>query len=227
MPEENKPMQWENLPAIRIIQQIKEGLLDAEKLQQEPRQLVVECLLMQMMPISKIAAFLKTSDRTIQRDKQEINERNARKPSPDYARELIAEYMRKRDATQEQLMAIAKSEENPQSKVLAAASLWNSVRDDVKLLQSIGYLSEEPFRFEGTMTQKNERDIPKLKEELTEAEKTAAEMGRSDDPAISKLIKSIKYDIAVAEANIDMDELKKIIDDSKKNTDSPNGTSNQ
>jgi len=221
MPEENKPPEWEKLPAARIIQQIKEGMIDGEKLPTEPRQLVVECLLMQMMPIPRIASFLKTSDRTIQRDKQEINARNARKPSPDYARELISEYMRKRDATQEQLMTLAKSEENPQAKVLAAASLWNAVRDDVKLLQSIGYLSEEPFKFEGAITQKSERDTPKLKEELAEAEKIASEVGRSDDPAIVRLITSIKRDIAIAEANNDMDALNKLLANSKKDTDNP------
>lgn len=222
MPDENNLMGWENLPAARIIQQIKDGLIDAEKLPLEPRQLVVECMLMQIVPIPKIAAFLKTSDRTIQRDKQEINERNSRKPSPDYAMQLIAEYQRKRDAVQEQLMAVSKSEEtDPQSKALAAASLWNIIRDDVKLLQGMGYLPEHPFRFEGVITQNNERNVPKLKEELAEAEKSAAQVGRGNDPVVIKLVTSIKRGIAVAEANNDMDELNKLLDNSKKDTDNP------
>ena len=223
MPDENKPKELENLPAARIIQQIKEGLVDAEKLPVEPRQMVVECLLMQYTPIPKIAAFLKTSDRTIQRDKDAINQRNSRKPSPGYAMELIAEYRRKRDAVQEQLMAISKSEtDDTQSQALAAASLWNTIRDDIKLLQGLGYLHEDPFKFEGAITQKPERDIPKLKEELSEAEKIAAQVGRANDPAITKLITTIKRDIAIAEANNSMDELNNLLDNSKKDTDNPN-----
>jgi hypothetical protein len=220
MSDENKPVGWENLPSVKIIQQIKDGLIDPKEMPIEMRQAIVECLLCQFMKIPQIAAFLKKTDRTIQRDEVEINIRNSRKPSPDYALELITELKRKSTATQEQLMTLAKSEDGSvQEKSQAAFFLWKTIQEEMKLLQSLGYLPEQPFRLEATLTQKNERDIPKLKTELAEAEKVASETDRTNNPTISGLIKSIKQDIAIAEANNKMDELKKLIDESKKDTD--------
>ena len=69
MPDENQPLEPQ-LPAIKILQQIKEGVVDPEKLPKEIRQACVECLLTQFMPVSKIAAVMKVDDRTIQRDKK-------------------------------------------------------------------------------------------------------------------------------------------------------------
>lgn len=225
-PEENKPIEWENLPTVKIIQQIKENLIDPKEMPIEMRQAVVETLLSQFMKIPQIAAFLKTSDRTIQRDEKEINRRNSRKPSPDYALELITELRRKSNATQEHLMTLAKSEDGSvQEKSQAAFFLWKTIQEEMKLLQNLGYLPEQPFRVEATVTQKSERDTLKLKEELVEAEKIAAQVGRSNDPAIAKLITSIKRDIVMAEANNDMDELNKLLDNPKKDTDNPNESS--
>ena len=223
MPDENKPIEGVDLPAIKIIQQIKEGLIDPEKMPIEMRQAVVECLLMQLMAIPKIAGFLKTSDRTIQRDKQEIEQRNSRKPSIDYALELISELKRKSNSTQEHLMTLAKSEDGSvQEKSQAAFYLWKTIQEEMKLLQSLGYLPEQPLKIEAIINKEDTKDIAKLKEELTEAEKIVSETGKADDPAISGLIKSIKQDIAIAEANNNMNELKKLIDNSKKDTDNQN-----
>lgn len=222
MANENTPMERESPPSVKIIQQIKEGLIDPKAMPIEMRQAVVECLLSQFMKIPQIAAFLKTSDRTIQRDEVEINRRNSRRPSPDYALELITELRRKSNATQEHLMTLAKEEGGSvQEKSQAAFFLWKTIQEEMKLLQSLGYMPEQPFRFEATVAQKGERDIPKLKEELAEAEKIANEAGKADNPTVLALVKSIKKDIAIAEANDNMDKLKNIIDDLRKDTDNP------
>ena len=71
-------MAEKKLPAIKIIQQIKKGSINPQELSKEARQLVVECLLMELKPVSEIAAFLKANDRTIQRDKQDINQRSSK-----------------------------------------------------------------------------------------------------------------------------------------------------
>lgn len=80
MPDKNKPIKGVSLPAIKIIKQIKEGAIAPENLSKEMCQNVVECLLMQLIPISKIAYFLKVSDRTIMRYKHEIEQRNSVSP---------------------------------------------------------------------------------------------------------------------------------------------------
>lgn len=221
MPDEKEPIEEPQLPAIKIIKQIQDGIIDAESLPKEMRQACVECLLSQFWPISKIAAFLKRDDRTIQRDKKEIEQRNSEKPSIDLSLQLIAELMRKATATQEHLMSLAREDgASVQEKSQAAFYLWKVIQEQMKLLQTLGYLPEQPMRIEANITQEGERDITKLKQELAEAEKVVNAQGRENDPAITGLLKSIRQNIAIAEANNNMDELKKLISEPKKDAGS-------
>ncbi len=223
MTNEKETIKEPQLPAIKIIKQIQDGTLDVEKLPKEMRQTCVECLLAQFWPVSKIAAFLKKDDRTIQRDKKEIEQRNSEKPSIDYALELISELMRKANATQEHLMSLAREDgASVQEKSQAAFYLWKAIQEQMKLLQSLGYLSEQPMKIQANITQETTKDTTKLKEELAEAEKIVNETGRADDPVIANLIKSIKQEIATAEANNNMDELKKAVSELKKETGDSN-----
>lgn len=221
MPGENTPVEWKNLPTTKIMQQIKEKLLDPNTLPKEVRQGIVESLLLQMTPIPKIALFLQTSDRTIQRDKQEIEQRNSRKPSLDYALELVAEFRRKSNAVQEQLLAMSKSEEKVQARAQAAFYLWKNIEEEMKMLQSLGYLPQQPLKIEAIVTQETGKDVAKLKGELAELEKIVNETGKTDDPTISSLIKSIKQDIALSEADNNLNELRKLVEP-KKDIDEPN-----
>jgi len=223
MTDGKEPIEEPQLPAIKIIQQNKEGLIDAETLPKEMRQTCVECLLTQFMSLSKIAAFLKRDERTIKRDKKEIEQRNAEKPSLDYSLELISELMRKANATQEHLMSLAREDgATVQEKSQAAFYLWKAVQEQMKLLQSLGYLPEQPMRIQANITQEETRNVTKLREELAEVEKVISEQGRGDDPAITGLLKSIKQEIAIAEANNNMDEIKKLISKPKEDTGNSN-----
>ncbi|MFA5725892.1 MAG: hypothetical protein WC937_06520 [Candidatus Omnitrophota bacterium] len=223
MTDEKEPTEEPQLPAIKIIKQIQEGIIDAEKLPKEMRQACVECLLTQFTPISKIAVILKRDERTIKRDKKEIEQRNVEKPSLDYSLELISELMRKANATQEHLMSLAREDgATVQEKSQAAFYAWKGVQEQMKLLQSLGYLPEQPMRIQANITQEETRDVVKLKEELAEVEKVISEQGRGDDPAIAGLLKSIKQEIAIAEANNNMDEIKKLISKPKEDTGNSN-----
>lgn len=223
MPDEKEPVEQPQLPAMMILKQIKEGIIDKETLPKEMRQACVEYLLTQFTPVSKIAALLGRDERTIKRDKKEIDQRNSQKPSIDYSLELISELMRKANATQEQLSELARDPKGKvQEKGQAAFYLWKAIQEQMKLLQSLGYLPEQPLKIEQTITQESGRDVTQLKIELAEVEKVAIASGRADDPAISGLIKSIKQEIAIAEANNNMDEIKKLLAPPQKDE----GTSN-
>lgn len=132
-------MEEKNLPAIKIIQQIKEGLINPQELSRDARQLVVKLLLMELMPVTKIAAFLKTNDRTIQRDKYEIKQRCPEKPSLNTTPESLIELMRKNEIAMQQLRTLSKPE---QAK--AARYLWKSIQEQMKILQRLGYLPKQP-----------------------------------------------------------------------------------
>ena len=211
MPDEKDPISDAGLPAIKILQQIKEGIIDKEKLPKEMRQECVEYLLSKFQSISEIALILGKTEKTIRRDKEEIDAQRSIKPSVDYSGKLIAELMRKASATQEQLMHLARSPGKVQETSQAAYYLWKAIQEQMKLLQSLGYLPEEPMRIEANFTQEEEKDTVNLKEELAEAEKMACDAGRSDDPIIVELIKSIKAQIALAEAGNKIEELRNIL----------------
>jgi hypothetical protein len=110
MPDEKEPINAE-LPAIKILQQIKEGIIDKEKLPKEMRQECVEYLLSKFQSISEIALILGKTEKTIRRDKEEIDAQRSYKTfGTDYSLKLIAELMRKANATQEQLMHLSRSD---------------------------------------------------------------------------------------------------------------------
>ena len=83
------------------------------------------------------------------------------------------------------------------------------------------------MKIEANIIQESGRDVTQLKMELAEAEKVTNESGRGNDPAIAGLIKSIKQEIAVAEANNNMDELKKLISPPKQDEGNSNGANGQ
>ena len=109
-------------------------------------------------------------------------------------------------------MSVAKDEEGSvQEKAQAGYYLWKAVQEQMKLLQSLGYLQEQPMRIEANITHEEEKDVVKLKEELIEAEKMAHDAGRSNDPVIIELIKSIKQQITLAEAGSNIEQLRNIL----------------
>jgi hypothetical protein len=136
MPDEKDPSSAE-LPAIKILQQIKEGIIDKEKLPKEMRQECVEYLLSKFQSISEIALILGKTEKTIRRDKEEIDANRSVKPSTDYSLKVIADLTRKANATQEHLMSLSRSEGSLQEKTQAAFYLWKAIQEQMKLLQSI------------------------------------------------------------------------------------------
>ncbi len=220
MSDEKDPINAE-LPAIKILQQIKEGIIDKEKLPKEMRQECVEYLLSKFQSISEIALILGKTEKTIRRDKEDIDARRSIKPSMDYSSKLIADLMRKANATQEHMMHLSRSDGSLQEKTQAAFYLWKAIQEQMKLLQSLGFLPEQPLMIEANIIHEEEKDVVKLKEELTEAEKMASDAGRSNDPIIVELIKSIKQQIALAEAGNNLEALKNIL------TQKDEGTSNE
>lgn len=228
MPDENEPVEQPQLPAMMILKQIQEGIIDKETLPKDMRQACVEYLLTEFTPISKIAAILGRDERTIKRDKKEIEQRNSQKPTIDYSLELISELTRKANAIQEQLMELAKDKKaSVQEKAQAAFYLGKLLQEQMKTMQSLGYLPVQPMKIEANITQESGRDVTQLKVELAEAEKVTLESGRGNDPAVAGLIKSIKQEIAIAEANNNMDELNKLLTPPQKDEGTSNDPSGQ
>lgn len=223
MPDNNESIN--DLPAIKILQQIQDGSIDKEKIPKEMRQECVDYLLSKFKSISEIAVMLGKTEKTIRRDKEEIDASRSVKPSTDYSLKVIADLTRKANATQEHLMGLSRSDGSLQEKTQAAFYLWKAIQEQMKLLQSLGFLPEQPLQIEANITHDEEKDVVKLKAELAEAQKMAQDAGRSNDPKIVELIKSINQQIALAEAGNKIDELKNIL--TKKDGGASNEQSSQ
>ena len=202
----------EDKPVIKILREISEGKIKGDDLDQDIRQECVEYL-WQTEGYSSVAIAnaLHVSERTIKRDKGEIKQRNAQKPSAEYALEVIGELLQKATSAHEHLMRLSHSSEGSvQEKSQAAFYVWKVIHEQTKLLQSLGYLPEKPIQVEADFHQHQEEDESpaELKERLSKLEKLAGEKGKID-PEISKLLEEAKRQIALAEAKETMSELEK------------------
>lgn len=190
----------EKTSTLQKIADIKNGILDPKTLSSEDRQDIVEHLWMtEAQSESVIGHFLKVTDRTVRRDKEEIRIRNAKKLSPEGRANLLSELMQKLTSTHENLMRLARSkdgsvQENSQAGIYATSAIL----DMVKILQSLGYLTARGQEINVNIHEE-EMTPAKLKEELARLEKIASGKNASD-PEVAKLMEEMRYHIAIAEA---------------------------
>lgn len=135
MSSKKKAMRSYNLSVIKILQQIKNGSIDPRKLPQKTRRDIVSILLMQLKPVSEIAAFLKLNERTIQRDKYELEQEYSKNPSSNATLKSLMDLVRKNEAALQNLKKLS----NPK-QVKAASYLWDNVQEQMRLLQNLGCL---------------------------------------------------------------------------------------
>lgn len=221
MSEENNQEQ----SILEIIKKIHEGVIKGEALSQDIRQECVEYLWqIEGYSIVAIANALNVSERTIKRDKNEIRKKNAQKPSTDYALETLGELIHKATAAHEHLIRISRSSGGSiQEKSQATYYAWKAVAEQMKLLQSLGYLPERPMQIEENIYHHHEEEEnpDKLKERLAELEKLATNDNETD-PEILELIETAKKQIALAQASGIISKLEEKLNKPDKNQETTN-----
>ncbi|MFA5143278.1 MAG: hypothetical protein WC522_03805 [Candidatus Omnitrophota bacterium] len=222
MPDEERPDNIEESPALQILAQIRDGTLDPKKIPSEIRQDCVEHLWhVEGQPTAAIAQILKVSDKTIRRDKDDIRERNAKKLTPEDRLKLLNEFMSKWTASQENLQRLSRSQTGSiQEKSQAGYFAMKAIKEQIEILQSLGIFYEKPEQSEIDIHAHEEEVNPaKLKEELARLEKIANDKD-INDPEVAKLIEDVKRNIAIAEAKEGLTKLEGKINDITKNKDS-------
>src|SRR3989338_8208080 len=147
-PKDKKPENYDEKPVLKILRDIKEGIIKGEELSADIRQDCVEHMWITMgYQVEEIAGILNVSGRTIKRDKTEIKKRNAQKPSADYALETMGELLQKATVAHEHMMKLARSEGGSlQEKAQAVYLMWKIIQDQAKLLQSFGSFPEKAMQ---------------------------------------------------------------------------------
>jgi hypothetical protein len=138
------------LPVITLLQRIKDGVTDPQILDKETRQACVEAMIGEGVSQVQIAVHLKCCDKTIQRDIQEIRQKNALTASPDLAREIIGDMDCKLRMSTNRLMQLSRGAKGSiMEKTLAEYYAAQVVKMHMNLLQSLGYLPQKAHEFIG------------------------------------------------------------------------------
>jgi len=202
----------EDDPIISVIQDIKDGVLNPKTLSQELRQRCVDFLMREGYTEEQIGHILMRDERTIRRDLEKIQERNALTPDVNLAKQIVGDMYKKAMVHHRYLMRLARSPlasegTKSQSEFLA----WRVLREVVEKMQSLGYVPLKPHEIVGDIfhhvaDSDNERSIAEAKGMLAEIERTAREAGTLD-PETEDKIKAIRLKIEKAEISNDVDKL--------------------
>lgn len=127
--------------ALTIIQQIKDGRIDAGTISRDMRIKGVEVLWLEGYKRSEMAQIFKCSDKTIKRDLEAIREINAITPDVDLVKKIIGEFLFKSRNSHSYLSRLARSQTGSISEKSQAEYYAHLVSSDtVAKLQSLGYL---------------------------------------------------------------------------------------
>jgi len=220
MPEETP----KDPSVVQILTQIHSGELNLEE-HPLPKDIRLECVdhlwMHELQSIAWIANYLKVSEKTIRRDQDEINARNAQKLSTEDTVNLVGELVAKLSASHENLMRLARDKQGSvQERAQAGMYASKAIEGQIAILQKLGFAPSKPLQIEADVRHHQEEDVSvdQLKAELFELEKLADSKGQKD-PEVIKMIEAAKQQIALAEA-------KNMVDDLRNNLNQRNGDGN-
>ena len=202
MSEETDKNNPDDTPALHILKQIADGTLDPKTLSQEMRQDCVRHMWRDKgKDVSTIAAFLRVSDKTIRRDKEDIIARDAQAAPADYKQRLRGDLMTKMSTINDLMLRLANEQgASAQDRVHAGYGVWKMIKEEIEIAQSLGLLPTTAFDLGVSSQREPEKSPAQLKEELARLEKIASDSGSINDPEISGLVEEIRRNIALAEA---------------------------
>jgi len=199
-------------PILKILQELKDGRIDAQDLS---RDMLIDCteiLTIEGYSKASIGQILDKCQRSINRYLQEIWGRNAKRPSPEAALCVIGEFILKSRAQQEHLSRLTRSQEGSlQERVQAAYYAFKIHDGTIARLQVLGFLPAAPQKLIGDVYHHDggeTRTLSQLKEELISIVKAAEDEGVLDQ-VMKEKIKLLNLKIDKAEIAEDIVNLEK------------------
>jgi len=131
----------EETPILSLIQEIKDGRVDARLIGKDERQGCIEVLIGEGYNVPQIAQTLKRCEKTIRRDLDGIRARNAISPDTELAKKIVGDMLMYVRTHRDYLMRLARKgdasvSEKAQAEFYAAQLDLNLIAK----LQSLGYL---------------------------------------------------------------------------------------
>lgn len=198
-------------PVLTLIQQIKDGLIKPGTLTKDQRHGCVEVLMMEGCFVSQIAQIMDRSEKTIRRDLIEIRTRNALTPGPELAKQLIGHFFMKWEAQQSSLIRLARSKDGSVAeRAQAERHAWDILKGGMELLQSLGYLPQQPKQIVGDVFHHLQDDagssLEATRQTILEIETVAKDTGTLT-PELTTQIKSLQQLLDQAQLHQDAQQL--------------------
>lgn len=197
--KKSTPRPKEEPPILSLIQEIKDGKLNPVTLNKDSRQACVGVFLAEGYNIPTIAQILKKSDRTIQRDINEIHEKNALTPDTHLAKKIIGDFYVYLSVHREHLMRLARTKDASVSERAQAEYYAHRVGvEGIEKLQTLGYLPIRPQQVIGDIFWHNDEKsilekLQNLKAEAVEFESYIDKDNPAQEfPIIKKIIEKIE-----------------------------------
>jgi len=129
------------LGTVDLLQQIKSGLLNPKQLKPAVRQQVVAVLMDDGYSTSDIAKILRTTDRTIERDRRALRENTVLNKDPALVPQMAGRILQEAESSMQRMRRATRGKEvSAAVKVDAEHRCYQIQSDLVQRLQSLGYL---------------------------------------------------------------------------------------
>jgi transposase len=187
-------MEPNETPILVTIQRIKDGTINPKALTKEIRQQCIEILITQGYTQAQMAQIMDCSDKTIQRDINEIRKRNSLTPHVDLAKEIVGEMLSKARNYESELKQLARSKDGSLAERAHAQFLgWRVLKECVEKLQALGYLPQKPQEVIGnvrhTFVESEDKSFEEVQDIIRDIEMNLAS---DDDPALAEEVNKLK-----------------------------------
>jgi DNA-binding CsgD family transcriptional regulator len=181
-------------PILVTIQRIKDGSINPKALTKDIRQQCLEVLITQGYTQAQMAQILDCSDKTVQRDINEIRKRNRLTPHVELAKEIVGEMLAKARNYESNLNQLARSKDGSLSERAHAQFLgWRVLKECVEKLQTLGYLPQKPQEVIGNIThsfmESEDKSFEEVQDIIRDIEMNLA---GDADPALAAEVNKLK-----------------------------------
>lgn len=188
--------------ALELIRRLRQGELEPSSLSAEARRSCVECLTSEGCSVAEIAGVLKTTERTIARDRARIREANALRRDPALTDQMAGRLVTEADASIARLRRLSRDKDAPHAaRVEAERACWAISRDLVASLQRLGHLPTAATVVQADLRVEAVPPREALDEELRELELVLTRSGLNDETLNAGLadLKDLSTRLALSE----------------------------
>lgn len=187
---------------LTLIAELQAGRVSGKNLSRDERRRCVEHMTEEGLAVPAIAEILKTSERTIARDRAAIRDANSLKADAALAGRFAGQLVTTGEAMMARLRRLGRERHTkPGDRIQAEIAAWGVERDRIKLLQSLGFLPMAGSRLSIDVTDAQaDTLLDDLERELERVQAIAVDTDPPDGALITEL-KIARGEIKIARAS--------------------------